>query len=324
MKIWCDTLAANGYLSMTIDYYSLDVNPGPTIDTSAAYPWQATTFKLAVEFLRHNANRFNIFTDQIVGFGMSGGAVHWGQCIIWDNDDEFFQTDPTINDHVDAAVLLYGFYDNFNFQPSWSVPLLVKHFALNPAYQATRGNCIANVERITTPVILLHGTNDVNVYYQQSVQLHDSLTALGKNSQLVSFPGLAHVFDLTSPLPPHSFTPAGLVAKDSILSFLDRTLQFTSIITQESVIDQIHLYQNYPNPFNPSTTIEFALTKPGWVTLKIYNILGQEVAELVSENLGAGSYKYNWDASGLASGVYYYRIEADKGFVQTKKMLLIR
>jgi hypothetical protein len=84
------------------------------------------------------------------------------------------------------------------------------------------------------------------------------------------------------------------------------------------------LYQNYPNPFNPSTTIEFALPKACLVNLKIYNILGEEVAALVSENLSAGSYKYNWNARGLASGVYFYRLEADKGFVQTKKMLLIR
>ena len=64
--------------------------------------------------------------------------------------------------------------------------------------------------------------------------------------------------------------------------------------------------------------------KAGRVTLKVYNILGQEVAELVSEKLSAGSYKYNWDARGLASGVYYYRLKTDHGFVQTKKMLLIR
>jgi hypothetical protein len=85
------------------------------------------------------------------------------------------------------------------------------------------------------------------------------------------------------------------------------------------------LHQNYPNPFNPGTTIEFALAKPGWVTLKIYNILGQEVAELVSENLGAGSYKYNWDSrsAGMASGVYYYRLETGD-FRQTKKLLLLR
>jgi hypothetical protein len=71
------------------------------------------------------------------------------------------------------------------------------------------------------------------------------------------------------------------------------------------------------------TLIEFVLAKPGWVTLKVYNILGQEVAELVSENLGAGSYKYNWNAGGLASGVYLYRLEVGE-FSQTKKLLLLK
>jgi hypothetical protein len=96
-------------------------------------------------------------------------------------------------------------------------------------------------------------------------------------------------------------------------------------LPQRCLLVLFALYHNYPNPFNPSTTIEFALAKPGWVTLKIYNILGEEVAELVSENLSAGSYKYDWSRpTGMASGVYYYRLETDHGFVQTKKMLLIR
>jgi hypothetical protein len=83
------------------------------------------------------------------------------------------------------------------------------------------------------------------------------------------------------------------------------------------------LLPNYPNPFNPATTIEFSLPQSGFVTLKIYNILGEEVATLVSENLTSGTYKYNWDARGLASGVYLYRVETDN-FVHTRKMLLIR
>jgi hypothetical protein len=59
------------------------------------------------------------------------------------------------------------------------------------------------------------------------------------------------------------------------------------------------------------------------VTLKVFNILGEEVATLVSDRLSAGSYSYEWDASHLASGVYLYRLEAD-GFVQTRKMILMR
>jgi CubicO group peptidase (beta-lactamase class C family) len=83
------------------------------------------------------------------------------------------------------------------------------------------------------------------------------------------------------------------------------------------------LDQNYPNPFNPSTTIEFAIPKTEFVSIKIYNLLGQEVATLVSQTLKAGFYKYEWNASDLSSGVYYYSIQAGD-FQDVKKMVLIR
>ena len=84
------------------------------------------------------------------------------------------------------------------------------------------------------------------------------------------------------------------------------------------------LNQNYPNPFNPRTAIEFSIPKTGYVTLKMYDLLGQEVATLVSDRLTPGNYKYPWDASGFATGVYYYKIEAGGGFIQTRKLLLIK
>jgi hypothetical protein len=93
---------------------------------------------------------------------------------------------------------------------------------------------------------------------------------------------------------------------------------------------EFHVKQSYPNPFNPTTTIEFSIPKADFVTLKVYNILGEEVATLVSERLAAGSYKYDWparssggDASSLASGVYLYRIQAGE-YRDTKKMVLLR
>ncbi|MFQ5864950.1 MAG: metallophosphoesterase [bacterium] len=83
------------------------------------------------------------------------------------------------------------------------------------------------------------------------------------------------------------------------------------------------LKQNFPNPFNPSTTIEFSLPRSAYVILNVYNVLGEEVATLLSETLPAARYTYNWNASGLASGVYYYRLQAGE-FSETKRLLLLR
>ena len=85
----------------------------------------------------------------------------------------------------------------------------------------------------------------------------------------------------------------------------------------------IHLSQNYPNPFNPATTIEFKIPKTSKVTLKIFNILGEEVAVLVSEILSAGSYQYQWNASHMANGLYLYRLDVGD-YVETRKMVLMK
>jgi len=78
------------------------------------------------------------------------------------------------------------------------------------------------------------------------------------------------------------------------------------------------LEQNYPNPFNPSTVISYQLPVTSEVTLKVYNVLGNEVATLVDEYKPAGSYETKFDASGLASGIYFYQLKAGT-FVQTNK-----
>jgi hypothetical protein len=83
------------------------------------------------------------------------------------------------------------------------------------------------------------------------------------------------------------------------------------------------LQQNYPNPFNPSTTILFSIPTSEFVTLKVYDVLGREVATLVNENLSAGSYSYNFDAKNLTSGVYLYKLQAGK-YSETKKMILTK
>ncbi|MBX7045811.1 MAG: T9SS type A sorting domain-containing protein [Ignavibacteria bacterium] len=98
---------------------------------------------------------------------------------------------------------------------------------------------------------------------------------------------------------------------------------FTGVTPVTTVADNYSLSQNYPNPFNPTTNIKFAIPQSGFVTLKIYNMLGKEVATLVSSNLSAGSYNYDFNASNLASGIYFYKLEAGN-FSEVKKMSLVK
>jgi len=92
----------------------------------------------------------------------------------------------------------------------------------------------------------------------------------------------------------------------------------------ESVLPASYeLNQNYPNPFNPTTKINYELPITNDVNLSVYNLLGQKVVTLVNEQKKAGYHQVAWDASGFASGIYYYRIQAGE-FQDVKKMLLLK
>ena len=97
----------------------------------------------------------------------------------------------------------------------------------------------------------------------------------------------------------------------------------TDVEDEETIPTVFKLEQNYPNPFNPSTKIKFAVPEKSNVLIKIYDILGSEVATLVNEEMDAGLYENDFNAAGLSSGVYLFRMEAGK-FINTKKMILLR
>jgi choice-of-anchor B domain-containing protein len=117
---------------------------------------------------------------------------------------------------------------------------------------------------------------------------------------------------------------------DTFTVYVDSTV--SSIVNRDSRIPTTYaLDKNYPNPFNPTTTIGYQLPFASDVELSIYNLLGQKVATLVSKQQSVGYYQVNWDASGFASGIYYYRIEAhathskqERPFIQTKKLILVK
>ena len=122
--------------------------------------------------------------------------------------------------------------------------------------------------------------------------------------------------------------PVETISDDSVFSSLIKN-SFEFFDTPVSVSDEIvtpakfELKQNYPNPFNPTTSIECVVPSSEYVSLKVYDVLGNEVASLVNENKNAGSYRIDFNASTLSSGVYFYKITAGN-YTETKKMMLIK
>ncbi len=94
-------------------------------------------------------------------------------------------------------------------------------------------------------------------------------------------------------------------------------------ITNTGLLPQFELHQNYPNPFNPITNISYSLSKRSFVSLRIYDILGNEIAALLTGERAPGRYTQQWDASVFPTGVYYYRLQVENTF-ETKKLLLLK
>jgi len=97
----------------------------------------------------------------------------------------------------------------------------------------------------------------------------------------------------------------------------------TGVEQISEIPEKFNLGQNYPNPFNPTTTISFSVPSSGITSLKIYDVLGNEVATLVNEEKPAGNYEVNFNASSLSSGTYFYKLQAGS-FIETKKMILLK
>ncbi len=150
---------------------------------------------------------------------------------------------------------------------------------------------------------------------QQFVVTYDS----GKTWSQVPTPDNSEIIDLafTDSLHGYAVGDSGVIYKyDSSVVHISR--QPTDILLSPN-----KLYQNYPNPFNPTTNIEFRIAESGLVKLSVYDLLGREMAILVSEKLTAGNYEVNWNARKYPSGIYLLRLEAGT-FLDTKKLILLR
>jgi hypothetical protein len=134
----------------------------------------------------------------------------------------------------------------------------------------------------------------------------------------------------TTEIQHYSFTDDLTVNHHLTLCYRLKQIDFNGTYTYSNLIEvelnpitDFKVEQNYPNPFNPATVIGYQLSVNSFVSLKVYDLLGNEVRTLVNEYKRAGSYEADFDASGLSSGIYYYQLKAGE-FNQVKKMLLVK
>ena len=139
----------------------------------------------------------------------------------------------------------------------------------------------------------------------------------GENWSEVETPDSSIIYDLQFVNARNGYA----VGQDGVILKLDPAL--VNVEDEVTSLTQFILHQNYPNPFNPSTNLQYAIGSRQFVTLKVYDVLGNEIATLVNEEKQAGSYNVEFDGFGLPSGIYFYRLKTNNK-IQTKKMVYLK
>jgi hypothetical protein len=143
--------------------------------------------------------------------------------------------------------------------------------------------------------------------------------SLSANKQSVSYAWFDEhgitILSYTNPSDSVNFTTASIVEAELTPASAE---QINNVVPQN-----FQLEQNYPNPFNPSTTIRYSIPEASFATVKVYDMLGNEVVTLVNEEQHAGEYEVEFDASHLSSGIYFYKLQTAY-YVETKKMILMK
>ena len=297
---WCDSLAANGYVAMAISYPDLSV-------PNSNYPLPVRAFKTGVEFLRANASRFGITTNKIMGLGISYGALVLGQAIAADNRDDIIGTDPAIDDAVQGAVLLYGTYNMRRWMGA-NYDWFVQNFYGGDTALARAGNTIENLDRITAPVLLAHGTADDVYESNQSQELNDSLIRRGKQSQIALFADQGHMFDFD--FHDGGFSQAGLGVKQLAVTFLNSLVAGASVDAPGTGMVGNLACRVVPNPASSQASVSFCLRQPGNVTVEVIDLLGREVMRQETGALDAGCRDHAIRLDGIPAGAYYCRVRA--------------
>jgi len=253
------------------------------------------------------------------GYGISGAKEKRNRSTISWN----FQGKEILTSHYQRLAWIRGAFPAFNTQAfsrietnqSLVYGILRPYQNENAISLCNFGNSPSavslNLIAAGTPNILLSNPQDGKTYYVSNVY--------SDTTYEISFSGGSTVFTINLP----AYGSAVLVVSDTAKKISFPTITSVGIIPDKNVPAEYLLKQNYPNPFNPSTTIQFSIPQSEMVTLKVFDALGREVATIVNERMEAGAFSVSFNASSLASGMYFYKLTAGK-YSQVKKMTLLK
>ena len=174
----------------------------------------------------------------------------------------------------------------------------------------------------------VNGTVVLN--WNTATETNNSGFEIQRSSDRVNFSNITFVPGFGTTTEPRSYSYTDNLVNNGTYYYRLRQIDYNGAFAYSDIIEvdiaspiDFALSQNYPNPFNPSTVISYSIPQNSFVTLKVYDVLGNEVSTLVNEIKSAGKYEVRFDASELSNGVYFYTVNADN-FTSTKKMLLMK
>ncbi len=313
------------------------ITPNHRASTDSLYPAQIHDIKAAIRFVRANANKYNIDTTFVGIAGSSSGghlaalAGTSGGVKTASVGSATFDIEGNVGEHtdfsssVDAVVDWFGPTDitmmaecegggsiDHN-SPDSPESILVGGPIRENIEKGTLANPIHFVDASDPPFLIFHGDQDPLVPPCQSEMLHEALQDSGVASEYFLMEGGGHG--------PGVHTEENF---DRMVNFFQREYDNLGVgILQHQNPNSYKLVQNYPNPFNPSTNIQYELPEKSNVSLKVYDLMGREVEELVSGRRPSGSHTKQWSAKGLASGTYLLQFIAGS-YKETQTLTLIK
>jgi uncharacterized Ntn-hydrolase superfamily protein len=227
---------------------------------------------------------------------------------------------PDTPEGTDPIDLLKGMFEDWKSSLSTVIDPFLSQLAIVPDTLPANGSSQA--------VIAIAPKNNSDTLLASGKEILLSNTGAGTLSTISDLANGIYEATITSPSAIGNDTISAKVisGSDTVTIFWKAVVTYvnpTSVEEKNSFQLEFHLYQNYPQPFNPSTTIDYQIPFTEFVSLKVYDVLGKEVATLVNEEKPAGSYEVEFNGTKLSSGVYLYKMQAGS-FTDTKKLILVK